>query len=162
MWETDEVTSAMKRTVLTVVALGCAACLAQAQPSTEMDYTKLNLRIAKAYSTPRIDGANMRLTPKAGSQLVVVELEGSTTGPMEIVLAVADFTADTGTRKSPAEGIGVEIRGNQWVWTNYQQKWSQGKAGPVSFRIAFGLDPRTKAFTLRCGDAVLKATLNAP
>ena len=125
-----------------------------------MDYGKLNLRIARTYTTAQLNGSTNTFTPKGDLRLVVVDIKGDTPGAMGVILAVNDFVAESSAGKSFADAIGVELTGNQWSWTNYRQSWSDQKAAPFSFSVAFALDKKIEKFKLHCGNVILETQIS--
>jgi hypothetical protein len=88
----------------------CASAIGQArEPADPMDYSKLGLRILKAYTVPQIvikSSISGTITPKDGSQIVVIELQGTAPEAMALMLPGNDFAAKVGATGYPAQAIG--------------------------------------------------------
>jgi outer membrane translocation and assembly module TamA len=135
----------------------------------QMDYSKLSLNISKTYTVPQIRNTSNKLTPQAGFQLVVLELQGTAPEAMHIILQTKDFTAQIGSDEVIASGVGVKDQ-KEMLWaisgtTNHsfsvssKLEWSEKKGGQFSFAVCFSLKKEIKNFKLRCGKTTIEAKI---
>jgi len=72
-----------------------------------VDFQQLGLKIVKAARVPKISVSDpqTRLTPKAGFQLVVVDIQGKVDKSTKIKLKPSDFIAATSATKTRAKAV---------------------------------------------------------
>ena len=135
-----------------------------------MDWDKLSLNIVKVYTLPQIKSSQESLTPKAGFQLVILDIKANIPKAMDIILNPKDFIARTETSKATACAIGIEGK-DEMIWgisgaidgggivVSPEMKWHENEAGDIIFSVGFLIPSESKNFQFICRKAVMEAKL---
>jgi hypothetical protein len=140
------------------------------QEKSKMDWDNLSLNVVKVYTATQIKSSRESLTPKSGSQIVVLDIKANVPTAMDIILNPKDFVAKIGTNIINASAIGIEGR-DQMIWglsgvvdgggmsVSPEIKWHNNAVGDISFSVGFLVSDKTNNFKLICGKAVIEVKL---